>query len=279
MIQIGLTGWSYHDSIPSNAKNKLRDYAAHFPIVELDSSFYAIPSEKNILNWIEETPDSFQFIPKAYGPLTQHARRPEETKAIEELFNIFQNRFQPMMDSGKLKTFLFQFPPYFSCVKENVQYLREVRYLMDDLPIAIEFRHPSWYSDDYQKETLNLLKRLSFIQVVVDQPQTPNNSVPFVPIATHPDQAFIRLHGRNYQGWLGLDDTKDWRTFRTLYDYPENELAEIKQAALNLAQQAKDVIVIFNNNSGGHAAPNAKKFQQMLDIDYEGLAPRQLDLF
>lgn len=279
MIQIGLTGWSDHDVIPSNAKSKLRDYAAHFPIVELDTSFYAIPSEQNILNWMDQTPDNFQFIAKAYGPLTQHARRPEETKSIEELFIIFQNRFQPMMNSGKLKTFLFQFPPYFSCVKENVQYLREVRYLMDDLPIAVEFRHPSWFSEDYQNETLNLLKRLSFTHVVVDQPQTPNNSVPFVPIATQPGLAFIRLHGRNYQGWLGADDTQDWRTIRTLYDYSEVELEEIKQATLDLAQQAKDVVVIFNNNSGGHAAPNAKKFQQLLGIDYEGLAPRQLGLF
>lgn len=279
MIQIGLTGWSDHDSIPANAENKLRDYAGQFPLVELDTSFYAIPSQQNILNWIKETPDSFQFIPKAYGPMTQHARRPEETKSIEELFIIFQNRFQPMMDSGKLKTFLFQFPPYFSCVKENVQYLREVRYLMDDLPIAVEFRHPSWFSEDYQDETLNLLKRLSFTHVVVDQPQTPNNSVPFVPIVTQPQLAFIRLHGRNYQGWLGADETQDWRTTRTLYDYSEAELIEIKQATLNLVQQAKDVVVIFNNNSGGHAAPNAKTFQQLLGIDYEGLAPRQLGLF
>ena len=48
MIQIGLTGWSDHPSITTNPQNKLGDYAAHFPIVELDSSFYAIPSQERM---------------------------------------------------------------------------------------------------------------------------------------------------------------------------------------------------------------------------------------
>lgn len=279
MIHIGLTGWSYHDLIAPNAKRKLLDYASHFPVVELDTSFYAIPSEKNILNWIDTTPDVFQFIPKAYGPLTQHHRRPEETRSLEELFNVFKAAFQPMVAHYKVYTFLFQFPPYFSCERESVQYLRYVRQMMGNWPVAIEFRNSSWYSEDYRADTFNLLKELNFIHVVVDQPQTPNNSVPMVPVATHPDKAFIRLHGRNYQGWLGLDDTKDWRTFRTLYDYSETELQEIKQAAETLEQQAHDVAVIFNNNSGGHAAPNAKLFQKMLGIEYDGLAPQQMGLF
>lgn len=278
MIEIGLTGWSYHDLIAPNPKRKLLDYASHFPVVELDSSFYAIPSKKNILNWIETTPDTFQFIVKAYAPLTTHKSRIEETRSLGTIFEVYKLAFQPMVDSGKVKAFLFQFPPLFSCQREHVEYLRMVRRLMGDWPVAIEFRHRSWYSEEFQESTLNFLKEMNFIHVVVDQPQTPHNSVPFTPIATNPDLAFIRLHGRNYDGWLG-DDTKDWRTFRTLYDYSEEELAEIKQAALNLEKQAKEVVVIFNNNSGGHAAPNAKVLQKLLGIDYGGLAPRQLDLF
>ena len=93
-----------------------------------------------------------------------------------------------------------------------------------DLPIAIEFRHKSWFAEEFKEGTLQFLSDMHFINVVVDQPQTPDNSVPFVPVVTNTDLAFMRLHGRNYAGWLG-DDAIDWRTFRTLYDYPEEELA------------------------------------------------------
>lgn len=279
MIQIGLTGWSDHPTIITQPKNKLVEYASHFPIVELDSSFYAIPSEDRISQWIKQSPDSFHFIVKAYGPLTQHARRADESKPLKQLFQIFQQRFKPMLESGKLNAFLFQFPSYFTCVKENVTYLRKVRTLMGEVPIAVEFRHPSWFVPDMQAETLKFLRKYNFIHVVVDQPQTPHNSVPFLAAVTHPEKAFLRLHGRNFEGWLGEDETKDWRKFRTLYNYSEEELNSLKDTTLSLAQQAENVAVIFNNNSGGHAAPNAKEFQQLLGIDYEGLAPRQLDLF
>lgn len=279
MIQIGLTGWSDHPTLDANSKHKLVDYAAHFPIVELDSSFYAIPSQERIVQWLNQTPDTFQFIAKAYGPLTQHARRFDESRPLKQLFNLFKQQFQPMVDSGKLNCFLFQFPPYFTCVKENVSYLRKVRSLMGDVPLAVEFRHPSWFSPDLTPETLKFLTKYHFIHVVVDQPQTPHNSVPSIPEVTHSKQSFLRLHGRNYEGWLGEDDTKDWRKFRTLYNYSQEELVKLKETTLSLVQQAENVAVIFNNNSGGHAADNAKQFQHLLGIHYEGLGPRQLDLF
>lgn len=278
MIKIGLIGWSYHELIAPNPKSRLTDYAAYLPVVELDTSFYAIPPAKNISKWMDTTPDAFQFLPKAYAPLTGHQTQFEEKRPLKELFETFRLTFKPMEKSGKIGAFLFQFPPTFVCDKEHVRYLRIVRKMMEDLPVAIEFRHPSWFSPEFKEGTLEFLKEMAFIHVVVDQPQTPNNSVPFVSVVTNPDKAFIRLHGRNYEGWLG-DESKNWRTFRTLYDYSDRELEEIKQAALKLEKEAKEVFVIFNNNSGGHAAKNALKLQEMLGIDYRGLAPKQLDMF
>src|SRR5699024_6600282 len=137
-------------------------------------------------------------------------------------FETFRLTFKPMEKSGKIGAFLFQFPPTFVCDKEHVRYLRIVRKMMEDLPVAIEFRHPSWFSPEFKEGTLEFLKEMAFIHVVVDQPQTPNNSVPFVSVVTNPDKAFIRLHGRNYEGWLG-DESKNWRTFRTLYDLEVSE--------------------------------------------------------
>lgn len=278
MIMLGLTGWSDHPLIIQDASRKLEEYSGHFPFVELDSSFYAIPPEKNILSWLEKTPSVFQFIPKAYGAMTQHKEWVPEFPSLEKMFAVYKQTFNPMVARGKVKAFLFQFPPYFDCTKENVAYLRKVRTLMEQLPVAIEFRHQSWMNETYRERTLDFLKEHQFIHVVVDQPQTPSNSVPCVPEATNDLLTLYRLHGRNYEGWLG-EDVKDWRAERTLHDYSEKELGEIKQNTLDLEKQSREVAVIFNNNSGGHAAKNAKELQEMLDIDFEGLAPRQLGLF
>ncbi|WP_141607712.1 DUF72 domain-containing protein, partial [Staphylococcus lugdunensis] len=72
---------------------------------------------------------------------------------------------------------------------------------------------------------------------------------------------------------------QEWRDVRYLYDYNQQELQDLAHKVEILAQKAKTVYVVFNNNSGGHAAKNAKTYQQMLGIDYTGLAPQQLKLF
>lgn len=278
MIQIGLTGWSDHPLVSPDAKRKLEDYAAHFPVVEMDTSFYAIPPEKNILSWIDKTPDVFTFIPKAHATMTKHKDWFEEFDSVEEMFEVFKSTFNPIYARGKIKAFLFQFPPFFDCKRDNVEYLRIVRQHMKDLPVAVEFRHPSWLDERYKEQTLAFMKEMNFIHVVVDQPQTPHNSVPLTPIATNQSKTIFRLHGRNYEGWLG-EDIKDWRKERTLHDYSDEELEEIKDVTQKLESDSKEVTVIFNNNSGGHAAKNAKTLQDMLGIDFEGLGPKQLGLF
>ena len=70
-----------------------------------------------------------------------------------------------------------------------------------------------------------------------------------------------------------------WRDVRYLYDYSDKELMELVNKVKVLEHKAKRIYVVFNNNSGGHAANNAKQYQQFLGIDYEGLAPKQLKLF
>lgn len=279
MIEIGLTGWFDHPLIASDRKRKLEDYASHFPFVEMDTSYYAIPSEKNIQNWMEKTPASFQFIPKAYRSMTLHQSVKESNQSLEELFNLFKERFTPMLAAGKIKAFLFQFPPFFRYSEENLAYLKKVREWMGRWPIAIEFRHQSWYSEEHKKTTLQFLANHSFIQVTIDQPQTPSNSVPTILTATNKKLSLYRLHGRNYSGWLNADNEKNWREHRTLHDYQEKELLEIKKNSLILKEQTKELAVIFNNNSGAHAAKNAKELQEMMNLKFEGLHPQQLNLF
>ncbi|WP_153732059.1 DUF72 domain-containing protein [Sporosarcina obsidiansis] len=282
MIHIGLTGWGDHPSLynektPTN--KKLVDYSKHFPIVELDSTFYAIQSEKMMRKWTEETPANFQFIVKAYQGVTGHQRGKLPYDSEEEMFSLFKLSMSSFVEAGKLAMVLVQFPPWFDCQKENVERIRYVHEQLQPLPIAVEFRHQSWYSPAYQKKTLEFLRSLNIIHVVCDEPQVGDGSVPLVPTVTDP-KVLLRLHGRNDSGWVNTSgDSKAWRKVRYLYDYNETELEGVSKIVKNLEQQAQEVFVIFNNNSGQHAAKNAKQFAGLVGVDYGQPLTKQMDLF
>lgn len=283
MIQIGLTGWGDHPDIyhpSSTTKDKLVDYTAHFPIVELDSTFYAVQPERNIRKWIAETPSHFRFIVKAYQGITGHQRGELPFASKEEMYDLFKLSLKPLQEAGKLAMILVQFPPWFDCKKENVEEIRFICEKLKEYDIAIEFRHQSWYSSDFREGTLTFLRELNVIHSVCDEPQAGEGSIPLVPESTREDKVLFRLHGRNIHGWRntsGDDDT--WRKVRYLYNYNEPELEEVKTAVQKLQKETQEVFVIFNNNSGKHAAQNAKTFQKRLAITYENLAPKQLGLF
>ncbi|MFD1205416.1 DUF72 domain-containing protein [Sporosarcina contaminans] len=283
MIYIGLTGWGDHPDVysPTSKKNeKLIDYSSHFPIVELDASFYAIQPERNIRKWIDETPDNFQFIVKAYQGMTGHQRGKLLYDTAEEMFQLFKLSIEPMRAAGKLSMILVQFPPWFDCKRENVEQIRYIRRQLEGYDVAIEFRHQSWYDSPMQEKTLSFLKDLDFIHTVCDEPQAGEGSVPLIAKTTRNDKVFIRLHGRNVNGWRNTTgDNEAWRRVRYLYNYSDSELMEIRQVVHQLKNESKDVFVIFNNNSGGHAAENAKRFQKMMGINFQSLAPKQLDFF
>ena len=283
MIHIGLTGWGDHPDVyqsSSSAKEKLKDYSMHFPIVELDASFYAIQPERNIRKWIDETPETFQFIVKAYQGMTGHLRGKSPYVSPEEMYDQFKLSVGPLRDAGKLAMILMQFPPWFDCKKENVDELRSIRRHLEGYDIAIEFRHQSWYAGELRDKTLAFLRDHNFIHTIADEPQDGEGSVPLVAVSTSEDKAFVRLHGRNVGGWRNrTGDNEAWRKVRYLYNYSDEELEEIRTAIEGLDSSTENVYVIFNNNSGGHAAENAKRLQKLMGIDFHALAPKQLDIF
>ncbi|TDL32471.1 DUF72 domain-containing protein [Jeotgalibacillus sp. S-D1] len=282
MIYIGLTGWGDHPDVyqeESSKRDKLKDYAGHFPIVELDSSFYAIQPQKNMEKWVNETPDSFQFIVKAYQGMTGHQRGKIPFESAEGMFRAFIASLEPMIKSGKLGMVLLQFPPWFDCQKENVDYLRYCIEHLPDLPLAVEFRNFTWYTPELKDRTLSFLKDNNCIHSICDEPQAGEGSIPIVPVASNKEATLVRFHGRNVHGWTSKGNESNWREVRYLYNYNEQELIELTRIIKQLDEQSKDVYVVFNNNSGGHAAQNAKQFIRLLGIEYHELAPRQLDLF
>lgn len=282
MIYVGLTGWGDHPDVYSPGSKKterLIDYSAHFPIVELDSSFYAVQPERNITKWINETPEGFQFVVKAYQGMTGHQRGENPFESREAMFEAFRLSVRPMKEAGKLAMVLLQFPPWFDCQKSNVEAIREIIGHLGEFDLAVEFRHQSWYAPELREKTFEFLRENRLIHTVCDEPQAGDGSVPLVPVATREDKVLMRLHGRNLHGWTNPGGGQKWREVRYLYDYNKEELGEISKAAETLQQSAENVYIIFNNNSGGHAAGDAKEFQEMNGLEFTGLSDKQLDLF
>ncbi|TES54337.1 DUF72 domain-containing protein [Halalkalibacterium halodurans] len=281
MIYIGLTGWGDHDELytmGTKPSEKLYTYGSHFPTVEVDSSFYAIQPKRNMEKWASDTPDCFRFVVKAYQGLTGHQRGEISFSSKEDMFAAFVESLQPLLESNKLAMVLFQFPPWFDCTKEHVRYLRYCKQLMGQLPVALEFRHQSWFRPSVRERTLAFMREEGWIHSICDEPQAGEGSVPTVLVPSNEENVLVRFHGRNVEGWRRPQEG-NWREVRYLYRYSKEELAEWAEHLKQLAAQVKDVYVLFNNNSGGDAAANAKQMLELLEIEYHGLTPKQLNLF
>ncbi len=282
MITIGLTTFSEHPALIDGATRKVRltEYSAHFPVVELDTPFYAIPKASVIANWQDQVSDNFQFILKANQIMTMHDQGgadPVDQQTRLETFKAYRKAVAPLMRAGQLKAVLFQFPPYFARKVETIDYLRRVSQLMTGFPVAVEFRNSSWYGHEMTMDVAGYLRELGMSLVIVDEPHTTNLGVPLEPVATSDQLVMMRLHGRNVEGWT--ESTGDWRSKRTLYRYSAAELKTFWDMVLTLQSQTKEVCVIFNNNAGRDAADNALALQKLLGISFDGLSPLQLDLF
>jgi uncharacterized protein YecE (DUF72 family) len=282
MIRVGLTGWGDHDSLydASTRQHKLVQYSSCFPVVEIDSSFYAVQPQRNYEKWVKETPDSFSFVVKTYQGITGHlrSRSPFDTNA--DMFKAFKESIQPLITARKLKVVLFQYPPWFECNKENVSVLRAARELIGDIPAALEFRHQSWFHPAYRERTLEFMKQERWIHSICDEPQVGDGSIPMVLEPTDENITIVRFHGRNVKGWIRNGKNREnWREVRYLYRYNKKELTEWKHRLLDLKKNTNDIYVLFNNNSGGDAAYNAQQLIEILGIEYNGLGPKQMSLF
>ncbi|HCM89398.1 MULTISPECIES: DUF72 domain-containing protein [Vagococcus] len=275
MIKIGMTTFHEHGSLLNKTKLTLEEYASYFPIVELDTCFYGIKSPETSQSWVDRTPSEFKFILKVYKGMTKHGSWDEYYESEEQMFLAYQAFIEPLKKANKLAFILFQFPASFNCTKENVAYLRKIRNYYKEENIAVEFRNSSWYDEKMKESMISFMKKMSFSLVIVDQPQVALHSVPFDVTLTNLEFVFVRLHGRNKGNWL--DNSDDWRKKRNLYCYSREELTALANSLKQLS--AKDIYVIFNNNSAQDAAPNGTLLKNILGVEYQGLNPKQTSLF
>ena len=263
LIRVGTCAWSDHeDFYPPGvrAADRIAYYAQRFPVVEVNASFHHVLPARNYAGWAAKTPDDFVFDVKALGQLSQHRR---EEPPTAEAFAAFRASYRPVVETGKMRAVLFQFPPWFTDEGRNRDYLRRVAEEMAEDQVVVEFRHISWLAPERVPETLGLLADLGLGYVVADAPQIGTGTTPLVPAVTDPDIAYVRLHGRNTRTWYKTTGTTGERFD---YLYSAEELAEWVPRVRDLAARAAEVHVLFNNNRRNYSTLNAEQMLRLLGL-------------
>lgn len=257
-IRIGTSGYSYEDwrnvFYPAHLpKGKFLDfYAQFFNAVEINSTYYAIPSRETVLKISKKTPLDFAFIVKT-NKETTHIRK-ENAQAIAQLLKALQ----PMIEMQKFHGFLAQFPYSFKNTEENRRYILQTKALLADHPLFVEFRHKSWAIPP----VYSFLRENQIGYVNVDEPALPG-LLPPQGIATT-ELGYVRFHGRNKENWWEGDNTS-----RYDYEYSEEELRSWLGNIGQLLKNTYRTYIFFNNHPRGQAIKNTR---QMLKIINEQLS-------
>ena len=295
-LLIGISSWTeptlikesdFYPKGTKTAEDRLRFYASQFPIVEVDSTYYFPPSEKNSVLWIERTPKDFEFDIKAYSLLTNHPTRieslykdvrealPDELtekktvyrekmpeKLVDEVWDRFRDALMPLHSAGKLGSVLFQFPQWFVIGRRNKDYIVQCKERLPDFQISVELRHKSWMEHGNDEETLAFLSDHDIAYVCVDMPQGFDSSLPPIAAPTSKELAVVRFHGRDPEAWK----TKSQRAAdRFRYDYSEKELEEWVPRVDGLTEQTRETHVIMNNCYRDYAVKSARQLASLLD--------------
>jgi uncharacterized protein YecE (DUF72 family) len=294
-IRIGTASWtdrtllasrSFYPAAASTPERRLRYYARHFRVVEVDATYYALPSLANARAWAERTPSDFVFGVKAFAALTLHPLEPRRldrdllselpaplrsrpsvyarelpAPALDELWARFHAALEPLRAAGKLAYVLFQMPKWFPPTRESHAYLEGVPARLPGARIAVEFRQAGWMADARRTRTLEFLGRHDLTYVCVDEPQGTRASVPPVAAATSDVLSVVRFHGRRRTTW---DKPGVSTTERFGYLYREDELREWAEKIRHLAGRTRDVHVLMNNCHRHYAVQNAKELAALL---------------
>lgn len=252
-IRIGTSGYSFEDwrgeFYPADIqKGKMLDfYAQHFDTVEVNSTYYRLLPQNVFYHMAQKTPGDFHFILKVHADVTH--KRKDPAPSISALLEAVK----PLVEAGKLKGFLAQFPYSFKNSPDNRNYLKEARAMLGDHKLFMEFRHKSWLTE----KVLDGLKEYDIGYVSVDEPQIGLMMPPDVHVTN--GIGYVRFHGRNEETWYDHD-----KGDRYDYLYSEQELGEWIPRILQMESQASLTYLFFNNCHLGKAVKNAKMMKSLL---------------
>ncbi|MFC7387346.1 DUF72 domain-containing protein [Sphaerisporangium rhizosphaerae] len=295
-VLVGTASWTDKTLLASGwypprvrtAEERLRFYAGHFPLVEVDSTYYAPPSQETARLWAERTRPGFVFDVKAFSLLTGHPTRPAALPrrlrpggdagpaadgdrtgkknlyaadlppgVVDQVWEAFVSALLPLQEAGRLGAVLFQFPRWFPIGERNKRYILSCRRRCEPLPISVEFRNRTWMSVENRAETLDFLRSYAIPYVCVDMPQGHPCSAPPVVAATS-GLAVVRFHGHSAK-WTSHDIHEKFG-----YLYSPEELREWSPRLRELAGEADTTHVLMNNCYRDYAQTNAGQLAALL---------------
>lgn len=260
-------------------EKRLRYYASRFPVVEVDSTYYALPAPAMAKTWVDRTPDHFTFDVKAFALMTGHptevsrlpgslrdmipaglARAKRVTaeelpdEFVEATWRMFAEACRPLHEAGRLGAVFLQYAPWVAPTKDSPAMLERAIERLGGLPVAVEFRNAEWMTERLRERTWDLLTRLGISYVAVDEPQGTPTSVPPLVHTTQRRLAVIRLHGQRADTWAarGVPAVEKYR-----YLYSPAELDAWAKKVVEAAATADNLHVIFNNCYANYGAVNA----------------------
>ncbi|MDR2633548.1 MAG: DUF72 domain-containing protein [Treponema sp.] len=257
ILRIGTSGYSYREWVgpvyPEGTKREayLRCYARLFATLELNYSYYRMPTASGLAALVHKAACPLGFSIKAHDSLTHERDR----CSFASQAAAFKEALKPLQEARCLEAVLFQFPYAFHYEKENRRYLAQLLAAFEEVPRVVEFRNTQWYKE----QVIQGLRERAVALAVVDLPPL-SGLPPILEIITAP-LVYIRLHGRNQQAFWGSD-----RAARYDYRYDDAALAGWKERILRLQAQAERVLVYFNNHPQGQAAVNAQRLGELLGL-------------
>jgi probable DNA metabolism protein len=294
-VRLGVAGWTdpslieagvFYPDDATTPEARLRYYASKFSLVEVDATYYALPTRQLAQRWVQRTPTSFMFDIKAHALMTGHGTEvhrlpgwiseavPARLRAakrifpgvlpaeiIDEVWRRFLDALTPLRTAGKLGAVLLQFPPWFKPSPESADTIRQARARLGDTLGAVEFRHRDWLKGRVAERTFRLLEELGLAYVMVDAPQGMESSVPPAVGVTSARLAVVRLHGRRAETWEQRHDVVSER-YRYLYE--DHQLRTWVLPIVDIAKQHQGVHVLFNNNHANYATTNALEMTELL---------------
>jgi uncharacterized protein YecE (DUF72 family) len=294
-VRIGTASWTdptmtargvFYPDDADTPEERLRFYATQFPVVEVDATYYALPTRRQGELWTERTPPDFRFDIKAHALMTgqpsELKRLPKEIREelpmelldkkrvysrdlpagiVDAIWAAFRDGILPLYSAGKLGAVFLQYPRWVFPSNESRDAIAEAKERLGDIDLAVEFRHNSWLNEKNVDRTLAFLEKHGISLVMVDEPQGMRSSVAPMVAVTSPSLAVVRFHGRRTETWEAKGIPVVER-FRYLYD--ARELGEWVPKIEEAASQAKELHLLYNNCYANYGTTNAREIAALL---------------
>jgi uncharacterized protein YecE (DUF72 family) len=242
--------------------------SSYFNLIEINSTFYRIPLQKQCRSWLGRVHDraDFQFTVKAFRDFT-HAKPPAGYEAVAQ----FKDGVYPIFEGGRLGAVLIQFPWSYRFSTPACDHILELHNRLSPFPTSIEVRHGSWGS----LSAIEFFRQHALTLCGIDQPVIGNSLTDrtYLPGASG---AYFRLHGRNREEWFKRETNRD---LRYNYLYSEKELSAWADRVGDIANRVESVYLVLNNHFRGQAVVNALQLKAMLSGEKTAIPKSLLELY